>query len=117
MSARGSSRAVAALALRSPAATASVPGPALTHADADMAAINSTATPARATTELLGQRVRPHLELHQLAQRPPAAFHVKWRARRDARPDALPFPPSSRIVDAAVDALRVEAHGIRDAER
>src|SRR5207249_3328520 len=64
----------------------------------------------------LRQWIWSNLELHKLARRPPAAFHVERRTRRDARPDALPLPTCLRIVDAAVNPLRVEAHRIGDTE-
>ena len=42
---------------------------------------------------------------------------MEWRSRRDRRIEALPFPAGIRIVDAAVQALRVVAHRIGHAQR
>ena len=72
-------------------------------------------------TRRLGRRsfrewIRPHLELHNLARRAFAAFHVKRRSRADGRPQAAPFPATLRIVDAAIQPLRVIAHRVWDAE-
>src|SRR5260370_31621193 len=66
---------------------------------------------------LVSQRMRPHLELHELARGSFGAFHVEWGSRRDGRVEALPFPAAVRIIDAAVEALCVVAHRIRHAQR
>src|SRR5215212_189593 len=55
---------------------------------------------------LLRRRVGPHLELHQLARVPLAAFGVERSARRVGREDRLALPAAVRVVDAAVHALR-----------
>src|SRR6266545_8018495 len=63
---------------------------------------------------LLRQRIRPHLELHEL--RPLAladAFVVERRAVAGGGPDAAALPAGVRIVDAAIEGLRIEAHRIR----
>src|SRR5262245_38499269 len=63
---------------------------------------------------LLRQRIRPHLELHQLRHVALAdAFAVERRAVAGAAPDAAAFPAGVRVVDAAVERLGVEAHRIR----
>src|SRR5579862_4411858 len=66
---------------------------------------------------LIRQRIRAHLELHQLTGGPFAALHVEWGSRRDWRVDTLSLPATVRIIDPAVQAFRVEAHGIRHAQR
>src|SRR4030095_7834953 len=68
-------------------------------------------------TDLLRQRIRPHLESNQLARRALAALHVERRARRDRRVDALALPASLRIVDAPVHSLREEPHRVGHAQR
>src|SRR3989475_7219816 len=66
---------------------------------------------------LVSQRIRSHLELHELAGGPFATFHVEWRPRGDGRVEALALPATVRIVYAAVQAFRVVAHGARHAQR
>src|SRR5688500_3146492 len=58
------------------------------------------------------QRIGPELHLVNLARRPLARFHVKWRTRADGGPQAAPLPARLRIVDAAVQPLGVEAERI-----
>jgi hypothetical protein len=50
----------------------------------------------------VGERIGPHLELHELGSGSFAALHVKWRSRGDRRVEALPFPAAVGIIDAAV---------------
>src|SRR5262249_25566672 len=46
-----------------------------------------------------------------------AAFHQPGRAVAVGAPQPATFPAGIRVVDAAVEALGVEAHRIRDADR
>src|SRR2546428_13788520 len=66
---------------------------------------------------LVSQRIRSHLELHELAGGPFATFHVEWRPRGDGRVEALALPATVRIVYAAAQPFRVVAHGVRDGQR
>src|SRR5215831_915247 len=54
--------------------------------------------------------------MDRLARRALAAFVVPWVAIRPAGPQPAPFPAGLRIVDAAVDRLRVEAERVRNTE-
>src|SRR5688572_16383354 len=63
------------------------------------------------------ERIRPDLELHQLARRSLAAFDVKRRARRVGAPDAFPLPSRLHIVNAPVHPFRVKTHRVWNAER
>src|SRR5580692_2877801 len=58
------------------------------------------------------QRIRAHLEVHDLRRVLLAAFQVERRAVAGVRPDAAAFPAGIRIVDPAIEALRPEAHRI-----
>src|SRR4029453_15257941 len=70
------------------------------------------------------QRIRSKLEMHDerarqgLARRARArrvdALDVHGRAVAGSHPEPSPFPARIRIVDAAVDALGEEAHGVGD---
>src|SRR5215475_13664614 len=61
---------------------------------------------------LVGERVRPHLNLHGQRLCTFAAFLEPGRAVTGRRPKAAAFPASARIVDAAVQALGIEAHRV-----
>src|SRR5206468_5493875 len=69
--------------------------------------------PSVGAGSLARERVRTQLELHDLARRPLAAFHVEGCARTDGRPQAAPLPAGIRVVDASVHPLRVEAERVR----
>src|SRR3989449_10836295 len=56
------------------------------------------------------------LELHDLARRSLAAFDVERRPRAVRRPQPLAFPACTRVVDAPVHPLGVEAHRIGDTQ-
>src|SRR5687767_16006895 len=66
---------------------------------------------------LLVERAATDLELHQLARGSVAAFGMERGACRVGRPDPLPLPSASRIVDPPVEPLRLEAQWIGNAER
>src|SRR5580765_4407215 len=78
--------------------------------------MSSPRTPSGPPTDSLRERIRTQLELHDLARRPLAGFHVERRACADGRPQSLPFPSALRVVDAAVHPLRVVPGRIRHAE-
>src|SRR5579883_2454922 len=61
------------------------------------------------------QRIRTHLEMHDLGQVALAAFQMERRAVAGRGPNAPSLPAAVRIVDAAVHALGIEAHRIRHA--
>src|SRR5579872_84356 len=61
---------------------------------------------------LVGQRIRPQLELHGLAGCALAAFEVPRSARGIRGPESLALPAGFRIIDAAVQALGEEAHRV-----
>src|SRR5262249_36860708 len=63
------------------------------------------------------QRIGPQLDVHGARLRALAAFHQPRRAVAVGAPQPAAFPARIRIVDAAVEALGVEAHRIRDADR
>src|SRR5262249_30353823 len=65
----------------------------------------------------LRQRIRPHLDVHGAGLRSLAAFHQPRRAVAAGAPQTAALPAGVRIVDAPVQALGVEAHGIWDAQR
>src|SRR6266513_3249346 len=60
--------------------------------------------------------IGPQLEVQHLARGALTTFHVEWRARAHRRPQPPPFPAAFRIVYPAVHPLRVEPHGIGDAQ-
>src|SRR5436309_945780 len=62
------------------------------------------------------QRIGPKLELHHLAGLPFTALDVERRAAGVSGPHAPPLPADGWIVDTAVHAFGVEAHGIRHAQ-
>src|SRR5579871_6767444 len=62
------------------------------------------------------QRVRTQLELHQLGLSSLAALHVEGGACGDWGVDCFALPAGIRIVDAAVQAFRVVAHGVGDTQ-
>src|SRR4051794_6623711 len=64
----------------------------------------------------LRQRVRSHLEVHGQWPAAKAAFAQPWRAVAARAPQSTALPAGIRIVDAPVEPLGVEAHGIRDAQ-
>src|SRR5262249_16824697 len=72
--------------------------------------------PATLPLALLGERVRPQLEVHHLARRPLAGLRVERRARAHRSEQSAALPPRLRIADAAVHPLRGEARGIRHAQ-
>src|SRR5205823_13931342 len=72
--------------------------------------------PSVGAGSLARERVRTQLELHDLARRPLAAFHVEGCARTDGRPQASAFPAGGWVVDAPVHPLRVEAEWVRHAQ-
>src|SRR5688572_8245568 len=72
--------------------------------------------PGISTVCLLREGIRTNLELHQLARRSLSAFDVRHRFRGIGRPDAPALPPSLRIVDAAVEQLRIEPLRIGDTQ-
>src|SRR5262249_47138814 len=59
----------------------------------------------------------PHLDVHGAGLRSLAAFHQPRRAVAAGAPQTAALPAGVRIVDAPVQALGVEAHGIWDAQR
>src|SRR5437762_5384619 len=63
------------------------------------------------------ERIRPNLEVHDLAFGPLAPFHVPDEVRAVVRPESAALPPGVRIVDASVHAARIEAKGVRHAQR
>src|SRR6058998_2108649 len=64
----------------------------------------------------LREGIGAKLELHDLARRPLAAFDVERRPRAVRRPQPLAFPACTRVVDAPVHPLGVEAHRIGDTQ-
>src|SRR5438045_1323851 len=64
----------------------------------------------------VGEWTRPQLEAHDFGPRAFAALQVEGSARRDGRPEAAALPAFLRIVDAAVEPLRVVAERIRHAQ-
>src|SRR5579871_6064312 len=66
---------------------------------------------------LFGERIRPNLELHELAGISLSAFGVERRSRCKGGPDAFSLPTPARVVDTSIDAFRVETHRVRHAER
>src|SRR6185312_7934084 len=61
---------------------------------------------------LVGERVGPHLNLYGQRLCTFAAFLEPGRAVTGRRPKAAAFPATVRIVDAAVQALGIEAHRV-----
>src|ERR1700722_12644558 len=51
---------------------------------------------------LIGQRIRPNLEVNDLTGCSFSSLTVEWRPGAPRRPDSLAFPASLRVVDAAV---------------
>src|SRR5262245_55085478 len=64
----------------------------------------------------LRQRIRPQLEMRGQRPGPFAPFDEPRRAVAVGRPQAATLPAGARVVDAAVEPLRVEAQGIRHAQ-
>src|SRR5688500_15074615 len=71
---------------------------------------------ARTPTNSFGERIGTHLEVHDLAGRPLARLHVKRRSRAHGCPQPPALPPGLRIVDPAIQPLRVEPGRVRDAK-
>src|SRR5215831_10749654 len=65
---------------------------------------------------LLRERVRANLELEDLACGPFSAFDVEWSSCGECRPDAFAFPTRARIINPAVDSLRIETHRVWNAQ-
>src|SRR3954463_16014135 len=65
---------------------------------------------------LIRQRIRPQLDMHGARAGAFAAFHQPGRAITARAPEAAALPAGIWIVDAAVEALGVVAHRIRDAD-
>src|SRR5262245_53026155 len=63
------------------------------------------------------QRVRTDLNVYGARARALAAFHQPGRAVAAGAPEPAAFPAGIRIVDAPVEALRIEAHRVRDAHQ
>ena len=61
----------------------------------------------------VGERIGAHLEMHRHGRHAHAAFLVPWRAVAARRPQAAALPAGIRIVDAAIEALGVEAGRVR----
>src|SRR5262245_7587397 len=68
-------------------------------------------------TRLLRERIRTQLEVRRQRFRALAAFDQPWRAVAVGGPQATAFPAGVRVVDAAVEALGVEAERIGNADR
>src|SRR5437764_759535 len=66
---------------------------------------------------LLCERIRTNLELYQLSPRSLAPFDMPHEMCAVIRVEGAAFPAAVRIVDAAVEAARVEPERIRDAQR
>ena len=54
--------------------------------------------------KLMGEGIRPQLEMHQARRRGLASFHVPNRNWRIVRPHSTTFPPRFSIVDTAVQS-------------
>src|SRR5688572_29989961 len=65
---------------------------------------------------LFREWIRTHLELQNLAWSSFSGFHVKRRASADGGPEAFTLPAGARIVDSAVQPLRVKTERIRNAQ-
>src|SRR6266550_4885793 len=65
----------------------------------------------------LRQWIRPQLDVHGARARALAALHQPGCAVAVGAPQPAALPATIRIVDAAVEALGVETHRIRDADR
>src|SRR5262249_4760918 len=65
----------------------------------------------------LRQWIGPQLDVHGARLRALAALHQPGRAITVGAPQPAALPAGIRIVDAAVEALGIEAHRIRDADR
>src|SRR5262245_34300383 len=76
-------------------------------------AVKTAETNSGSDPELFCERVRAHLELHDLRAAFLAALAMKERASAGGGPEAAAPPVCFRIVDAAVEALRKDAHRIR----
>src|SRR5690606_16629194 len=72
--------------------------------------------PRRAGYRSVRERIRTELEPDDLTRRAGTGLHVERRARADRRPQAASLPAALRIVDAAVEPLRVVPGRIGDAE-
>src|SRR4051812_6677171 len=63
------------------------------------------------------ERIRAKLEVRRQRFRALAAFDQPWRAVAVGGPQTTTFPAGVRVVDAAVEALGVEAERIGNADR
>src|SRR5687768_13212674 len=90
-------------------------------ADGRAASITAaTTTDSSATVRFIVsacQRIGPHLELHQLALGPLAAFDVPHEVRAVVGVERAALPAAVGVVDAAVEPAGVEAERIRNAQR
>src|SRR5262245_31450363 len=72
--------------------------------------------PEVALKSLVRQRIGPDLDVDGARIAALAGFHQPGRPVAVGAPQAAALPARIRIVDAAVEALGVEAHRIRDAD-
>src|SRR3569833_3165687 len=71
----------------------------------------------RSYRRLVRQRIGPQLEVRRQRPSPLAAFDQPWRPIAIRRPQTTAFPAGVRIIDAAVEALGIEALRVRHADR
>src|SRR4029453_14173822 len=70
----------------------------------------------RTNSALMGERIRPQLELDGFARRALSAFIMPGRVLTEVGPQAATLPARGRIVDSAVDPAMIKAHRIGHAE-
>ena len=68
------------------------------------------------SSSLPRQRIRPNLEVHDLAFSALSAFDMPHEVGTVIRPEPAAFPAGVRIVDAPVHTARIESEGIRNAQ-
>src|SRR5215468_10080408 len=61
---------------------------------------------------LLRERIRPQLQFHDLARGAFSRIGVERRASSVRRPKAFAFPAGFRIIDTAVESLRIETQRV-----